>query len=331
MNRKNSFVCIFIITTLLTTSSVSVLANASTGSIDVISDSFWVWGVGRYRVTIYYPTDSSEAPYPAVIFAHGFLSCMSWHTMIGDYLGSRGYVVLIFTVPDRYSSNVNQWVNGIEESINYLQFQNNRRHSELFNMIDLNRIGVIGHSMGGMASLIAASNNPDIDTAVVIAAPYLKNLPKTGNEIIDDLLENIDWDAALTAAGKIMKPMLFMYGTKDKFMEIDPTKYYDTCPSSNKELVTIEGGNHVGFLDNIAMQSTLIPLIDLLFDLPLKILFSLLLNLPSYFEQNNGEAGSLTIIDFAIKIGIDNPADITPEVQQEESLEEIVDWFYTFL
>jgi len=165
----------------------------------------------------------------------------------------------------------------------------------------------------------------------VIAAPYLKNLPKTGNEIIDNLLENINWEAALTAAGEIMKPMLFMYGTKDKFMEIDPTIYYDTCPSSNIELFEIEGGNHVGFLDNIAMKSTLIPLIDLLFDLPLKILFNLLLNLPGYFEQNNGDESGLTITDFAIKIGIDNPADITPEVQQEESLEKIIDWFGTFL
>ena len=320
MRRHSIVICILLINVILTTSIVPVFANTNLESIGTINDSFKIREFGKYRVTIYYPTDRAGAPYPAVIVAHGFLSCKSWHTWIGECLSSRGYVVLMFTVPDRYSSNVKQWVRGIESSIKLLTLKNCRWRSKLFKMVDLTRIGVLGHSMGAMATLIAAANNPDsIQAAIVYGAPYLEGYV-TGNEMVDPIIDGIDWDAALTAAGELMMPVLFIHGTEDKFIELNSPPYYGACSSPEKIEEEIVGGNHVGFMDDVSIKSTLLPLIDLLFDLPAGVRATLLGLLLT--SQGGGVGtGDISLVDLALGLEIDNEATISVEEQHQEFID----------
>jgi pimeloyl-ACP methyl ester carboxylesterase len=187
-------------------------------------------------------------------------------------------------------------------------------------MVDLTRIGVIGHSMGAMATLIAAVNNPDsIQAAIVYGAPYLEGYV-AGNEIVDPIIDGIDWDAALTAAGEILMPVLFIHGSEDKFIEVNPPPYSGACSSPDKVEAEIDGGNHVGFMDDVSLTSTLLPLIDLLFDLPRAIRWSLL---SSLFGGAGGGVGTgdITLVDLALGLGIDNEVTLSIEEQHQEFMD----------
>ena len=55
------------------------------------------------------------------------------------------------------------------QALNYLVNQSNTASSPIFGLVDGNRTGVAGHSMGGGASLISAQADPTIDAAMPLA------------------------------------------------------------------------------------------------------------------------------------------------------------------
>jgi hypothetical protein len=132
----------------------------------------------HYSGTITYP--KSGAPFPAVLLITGSGQEDRDETIFGhkpfaviaDYLTRRGFAVL--RVDDRQigkstgdlsKSTTLDFSKDVETSFQQLQ---NRKD------VDQNKIGLIGHSEGGLIAAMVAAENPNVRFIILLAGPGLK-------------------------------------------------------------------------------------------------------------------------------------------------------------
>jgi dienelactone hydrolase len=201
---------------------------------------------GTYEATIRYPAkadgelalrDNSDGPYPGIIVSSG-LGGGEWSvSWISEHLTSHGYVTLAFTPPDMFSNSTTQWAYGFIGGIEQLKMLNNESTSPIYGLIDIDKFGVIGFSMGGNGCIEAAgATDSEVDAAVPLAPGDYNSSYIT---------------ATMNAAKNISVPVQLQVGSNDSF--VPPERvfpfYADLIPDSTiKEYIVIDGGNHIGFL-----------------------------------------------------------------------------------
>lgn len=110
--------------------------------------------------TIYYPTDTSEGTFGAVAVSPGYTgdqSSMAWY---GPRLASQGFVVFTIdtlTPTDQPGSRGRQLLAALDHLT---------ADSAVRDRVDADRLGVVGHSMGGGGSLEAVVADPDLRAAI---------------------------------------------------------------------------------------------------------------------------------------------------------------------
>jgi pimeloyl-ACP methyl ester carboxylesterase len=196
---------------------------------------------GEYDVTVFYPSSSSGsssqpdrtgAPYPAIVFAHGFACTKDDYSWIGNYCATHGYVSILFTTPSQFDffSAFPQSAEGFSLAIDYLTILNREEGGLLEGMIDEEMIGVMGHSMGAMAALEATANDTRIKAVVSLAPGYFDFLSFS--------------DVYLEACKSIVVPTQLILGSEDTIcLPSGARNYYDAL-SSEKELLIINGTFH---------------------------------------------------------------------------------------
>jgi predicted dienelactone hydrolase len=133
----------------------SFATRASTISSTAVS------GFGGGRLT--YPT--ATGTYGAIAICPGYTASASSLSWLGTRLASHGFIVLIIetnTTLDQPGSRATQ----LKAAVDYLKAQNTRTGSVLRGKIDVNRVAIGGHSMGGGGTLEAAQNNPSYKAAL---------------------------------------------------------------------------------------------------------------------------------------------------------------------
>jgi len=206
--------------------------------------SYYVPSFGWYRAKIRYPAtrdgwlapkDTSEAPYPGVVVANG-LGGSEWNIKwIPEHLTSYGYVTICFTPPKKIFFDTTQWAYGLIGGIEKLKTQNNLWFSPIKDMVDVETFGGIGLSMGGGGCIEATGTpNSEIDAAVALA-------PAAS-------------DDAKNAAQNISVPTQLQVGNNDGMVPPEHVIpfYTDFIPETSvKEYLSITGGNHIGFVDEL--------------------------------------------------------------------------------
>lgn len=175
-------------------------------------------GFGKY--IIYYPSEigSTDQTIPAVVVANGSGCKASKYPALFEHLASWGFIVI--------GTEEYDW-NGFasEMCVRHLMRLNeidtvNNKENPLRGRIDLDNVGITGHSQGsvGVISAITAQEHKDIYKAAVSLSPPNK-----------ELAHNLEWDYD---ASKITAPVLIFGGdndwvaTKEQFKSI-----YDDIPS----------------------------------------------------------------------------------------------------
>lgn len=140
-----------------------------------------------YEVRTYKPTVNSEAfagvmafypltlsfdpPNGAVAFVPGFRAPASLYEWWGPALASLGYSVFILetnTPTDTLSARADALI----AAVDFIKSENQNSTAPVANKIDPEKIAIMGHSMGGGASLIAATQLGDDIKAVIPLALY---------------------------------------------------------------------------------------------------------------------------------------------------------------
>ncbi len=133
--------------------------------------------------TVWYPDSDQAAPYPLIVYSHGFSSNRDGGAYLAEQLASLGYVVVAVDYPltNRNAPggpDVKDVVNQAEDVsflIDSLLAQSGNKSHVLSGLVDPTRIGVTGISLGGMTSTLVAfhpvTGDPRIAAALSIAGP----------------------------------------------------------------------------------------------------------------------------------------------------------------
>jgi dienelactone hydrolase len=201
---------------------------------------------------VYYPIacEGGEENFPVVVYAHGRAFserdiCDGWNTgpPSGDYtqlsgilnrLAASGIIAISFDwiTPSSDTHRDDLYIDGLfQGSIDYLSEQNQTSGSVLEGIVDIQRVGLSGHSTGGYHAWYMASELPDIK-AVGLIAPGIPIRTTYSSS-----------------------PLLVIHGTNDHPAQVGTQPLGIYCMSNGpKHLVTVSGANHFGYTDGICLD-----------------------------------------------------------------------------
>lgn len=146
--------------------------------------------LGFNRGTVYYPNEVNT--YGAIVAIPGFVSPESFIAWTGPYLASNGFVVMTLETFSGFD-NPEARADQLNAAIRWLKTAS---PAAVRSRIDPNRIGAIGHSMGGGATLELARRNqtPGLEAIVPLQPWFLfpnfsaVQVPSMQVGVTDDLI-----------------------------------------------------------------------------------------------------------------------------------------------
>lgn len=117
--------------------------------------------------TIYHPTNVA-GPFAAIAISPGYTGTQETMSWWGPRLASHGFVVITIDTNSIYDQPY-QRAPQLMAALNQLVQYSNTSSHPIYRKVDPNRLGVMGHSMGGGGTLIAARDNPTLKAAIPLA------------------------------------------------------------------------------------------------------------------------------------------------------------------
>jgi predicted dienelactone hydrolase len=229
--------------------------------------------------------DKSDAPYPLVIFSHGFGTVSRTYAYLNEHLASYGFVVMgplhteVWepTFSDMWGSTVERPMD-IQKVIAYAETQAGPG-GDMQGLFDPENVGVAGHSYGGFTALAAGGAPLNTKTFTTdcegvaegsqtlpicpVIGPHLEEMADVAG--LDGLPDGVwpAWDnpqvkavVSLAAVGYLFQaadlkdvsvPLLAMVGTADWVGQDQTDFIYENVSSMEKALVTFKEANHFVF------------------------------------------------------------------------------------
>ena len=193
---------------------------------------------------IYYPADSngddrpiSFGNFPIIVFGHGFLISWDSYENFWNSLVPEGYILCFPTTEMGFTPSHQSFAYDLIFLTSQMQIESQNSTSIFYNSI-LPKTGIMGHSMGGGASFLAAENNPNINTLVNFAAAETN-------------------PSAISAARNITIPSLIFSGDDD--CVAPPINHqnimFDSLNSYCKTQINITNGGHCYFANESVLCS----------------------------------------------------------------------------
>lgn len=173
---------------------------------------------------IFYPiaTEEDPGPFPATTTSGGFTNVKEDMIWFAERMASHGFVVIAFTPTNNLSLDPNIWARGHEASLLTLEEETERIGSPIYQMVDPEKLGISGFSMGGAGTIIAANLLAD---KVKVAAPFNAFQPV---------------DAEMSAA------TIFLAGSADTVaIPANIRNSYESLQGSPKAFLNIDGYGHL--------------------------------------------------------------------------------------
>jgi len=125
---------------------------------------------------VYYPADAagtdldlSDGNFPIISVGHGFVMTYDYHIYLWEHLVPLGYIVALPNTETGVTVSHGDYGLDLGYVIQALQAEDENESSIFYNHIGATS-AVIGHSMGGGASVLAASEYSEITTLITLAA-----------------------------------------------------------------------------------------------------------------------------------------------------------------
>ncbi|MEH7386130.1 alpha/beta hydrolase [Bacillus sp. JJ1521] len=245
------------------------------------AEEFTDTGDNRFvNVEFWYPKNG-DGTYPLLVFSHGATGVKSSNTSTYTELASHGYVVVsidhpyhsFFTVSDDGTralinsdyyleiSNLNKdgiytneelygliqkWMKLRTDDMNFvidtILDKSKTENNTLYQLIDTEKIGVFGHSMGGAASVWLGREREDIDAVVNLDAPFFS-----------ELLYKKEMDDFVASNDSYTTPLFNIY-SDDVWTQLESNSLYaanklNNEPFKNAYTAHFQGAKHLSLTD----------------------------------------------------------------------------------
>ena len=232
--------------------------NNIIASLFLITSLFAQYEIGHYNTIfqdpdrfnrnieteIYYPaistgdnTSAVDGQFPVIIFGHGFLQNWDVYGNLWEEFVPNGYIMVFPTTESSFSNDHQQFGWDLQFLVNKIQDESNNNTSPIYDLVG-NNTALMGHSMGGGASFLAADSlctngNSQLKTLVGLAPAE-----STSNGV-----------SSIASASSITVPSLILSGSQDGVTP--PTDHhlplYENLASNFKTYISILGGGHCYF------------------------------------------------------------------------------------
>jgi predicted dienelactone hydrolase len=232
---------------------------------------------GGRRVPIKVHLDQQQGKCPVVVFSHGGGGNWDSNFAQASHLAGHGYAVLCV---EHMGSNTAQMRKGLRllDNIKAMTHDSkeglerprdisfaldmaeewNRTHPELKGRLDLEHVGVIGHSFGAYTTLVVCGARPALDWLTPPVYP--------GKGLGPDLSDSrVAAGIALSPQGPgepffldtsyagIKRPLLGITGSRDQQKgapPANPRRFFDLLPPGGKIFISLANADHLGFSDS---------------------------------------------------------------------------------
>lgn len=200
-------------------------AAHTSGDTIEIRDVRFMGSNGTMMSALLYIPDgvTNENPAPGIVAMHGYINSRETQSPFSIEFARRGYVVLSVDQTGHGFSDPPAFANGFggPDALAYLR---------TLDIVDLDNIGLEGHSMGGWAVLIAAGAMPDDYTSIVIegsstgtfgAPEGTPEWPRNLAVVFStwDEFSELMWGAAVAADVEETEKMQTLFGTDEPIEE----------------------------------------------------------------------------------------------------------------
>jgi uncharacterized protein len=200
----------------------------------------------------------------AVLLAHCFTCGKDLHTMtrLARGLAARGFAVLRFDFTGLGDSDgefgSSTIASGVEDVLGGLDALAADAPGPL---------GLVGHSMGGAAALLAAVRRPDVGSVAVLAAPSSVSLVRRHLVAVEDdlaregeavlelagrrfpvrsgFLDDLDAHDVRACAEDLDRPLLVLHGTADRVVGIEQGEALWAAARQPKGFLPLPGADHL--------------------------------------------------------------------------------------
>ncbi|MFI7602371.1 alpha/beta hydrolase family protein [Actinoplanes sp. NPDC049681] len=217
--------------------------SSAPGAYAVGSTDVTVNASGRsFTAKVWYPATTAGANQPVaagdfgvIAFGHGFFQSVGKYTSTLSHLASWGYIVAAPTSQGGLSPSHSAFADDLNATLTWFVVQDTTTGSRFAGHVDPKALALSGHSMGGGASILAAARNPNVRSVANLAAAETN-------------------PSAVTAAATVRIPAMLVAGDHDTIAP--PADHqipiYNAKPAP-KQLRTIIGGYHCGFMDSTSI------------------------------------------------------------------------------
>lgn len=185
---------------------------------------------------VYYPataagnnTPIATGQFPLIVFGHGFVMAWSEYSVWWENIVPEGYIMVFPTTEGSFSPDHGAFGEDISFLVDTYAAENNNSSSFFFQKFN-GKSTVMGHSMGGGASFLAAAMNPNVTAHLSLAAA--ETTP-----------------SAIGAAATINIPSLVIASGRD--CVAPPADHqlplYNALTSPYKAYIEITDGNHCNY------------------------------------------------------------------------------------
>lgn len=193
---------------------------------------------------IYYPASiqgenvsSADGQFPIIVFGHGFLMSSDAYQSSWEEFVPRGYIMVFPMTEVGLNTDHQQFGWDLQFLVTKIQEEGNNNTSPIYNIV-ANNTALLGHSMGGGASFLAADSlcaneNNQLKTIVGLAAAE-----SSSNGV-----------SSIASAANITIPALILSGSQDGVTPLSDHQLpmYNNLMSNYKTLISISGGGHCYF------------------------------------------------------------------------------------